>query len=61
MIIYLDKIYSDLECWRAENKITAESVETELESKIMEFEKRLKKIEKVVVYHNERLSNELSK
>ena len=39
----------------------AESVETELESKIMEFEKRLKKIEKVVVYHNERLSNELSK
>lgn len=25
MIIYLDKIYSDLECWRAENKITAEN------------------------------------
>ena len=25
MIIYLDKIYSDLECWRTENKITAES------------------------------------
>ena len=38
-----------------------ESAETELESKIMGLEKRLKKIEKVVVYHNERLSNELSK
>lgn len=25
MIIYLDKIYSDLECWRTENKITAEN------------------------------------
>ena len=25
MIIYLDKIYSDLECWRTQNKITAES------------------------------------
>lgn len=25
MIIYLDKIYSDLEWWRTENKITAES------------------------------------
>ena len=25
MIIYLDKIYSDLELWRVENKITAES------------------------------------
>ena len=25
MIIYLDKIYSDLECWRTKNKITAES------------------------------------
>ena len=39
----------------------AESVETELESKIMEFEKRLKNIEKVVVNHNERLNNEFSK
>ena len=38
-----------------------EGAETELESKIMGLEKRLKKIEKVVVYHNERLSNELSK
>lgn len=38
-----------------------EGAETELESKIMGLEKRLKKIEKVVVYNNERLSNELSK
>ena len=39
----------------------AESVETELETKITGLEKRLKNIEKAVVYHNERLSNELSK
>lgn len=38
-----------------------ESAETELESRIIEFDERLKKLEKVVVYHNERLSNELSK
>ena len=30
----------------------AESVEAELESKIMEFEKRLKKYRKAVVHHN---------
>lgn len=39
----------------------AESAETELESRIIELDERLKKLEKVVVYHNERLSNELSK
>ena len=36
------------------------SAETELESRIIELDERLKKLEKVVVYHNERLSNELS-
>lgn len=39
----------------------AESAETELKSRIIELDERLKKLEKVVVYHNERLSNELSK
>lgn len=39
----------------------AESAEAELESKIMEFEKRLKNIKKAVVHHNKRLNNELSK
>ena len=38
-----------------------ESAETTLESRIIELDERLKKLEKVVVYHNERLSNELSK
>lgn len=39
----------------------AESVETELETKITGLEKRLKNIEKAVVHHNQRLNNELSK
>lgn len=38
-----------------------EGAETELESKIMEFEKRLKNIEKAVVHHNKRLNNEFNK
>lgn len=38
-----------------------ESAETTLESRIIELDERLKKLEKVVVYHNERLSNEPSK
>lgn len=39
----------------------AESVETELETKITGLEKRLKNIEKAVVHHNQRLNNEFSK
>ena len=39
----------------------AESIETELETKITRLEKRLKNIEKAVVHHNQRLNNEFSK